>query len=241
VPSDAPTLSVVLPTYNEAATISAVVAELCAVLGRHGAPYEILVVDDASPDGTADRVAADHRESDGVRVVRRTPPHGLALSIREGLERARGDVLVVMDADFNHDPADVPRLLAHLGAAELVGGSRFLPGGGMYSLTRQLGSRLMNLVIRAVVRTGVRDNLSGFFAVRRATLAPLPFDAIFFGYGDFYFRLLWYVRRSGGRIEEIPVRYRPREGGESKSPLVRMVFNYTADAVRFVRARRATR
>lgn len=230
---EVPRLSIVLPTYNEAATISAVVAELRAVLDRQSAPHEILVLDDASPDGTADRVTADHGECDGVRVIRRAPPRGLAVSIREGLERARGDVLVVMDADFNHDPADVPRLLAHLDECEVVGGSRFLPGGGMYSQRRQLGSRLMNLVIRAVVRTGVRDNLSGFFALRRATLARLPFDAIFFGYGDFYFRLLWYARRSGARIREIAVTYRPRAGGESKTPLVRTAFKYTADAVRF--------
>ena len=233
------TVSVVLPTFNEAETICALVAELRATLDRHWPAYEILVVDDASPDGTADRIAAAYGDGEAVRLVRRAPPHGLAVSIRDGIARARGEIVVVMDADFNHDPADVPRLLDALPSADLVGGSRFLPGGGMYSRTRQLGSGAMNVVIRAVVRTGIRDNLSGFFAVRRATLTALPLDAIFFGYGDYYFRLLWHARRHGLRVREIAVAYPPRRGGESKTPLVRTAFKYTAAALRFVLTRRA--
>lgn len=231
--STVPALSVVLPTYNEAEAIVTVVDELRRVLDRRVASYEILVLDDASPDHTADRVAAAFGTCDQVRLVRRDPPRGLAVSIRDGLERARAETLVVMDADFNHDPADVPRLLASLADVDLVGGSRFLPGGGMYSRTRQLGSHAMNVFIRTVVRTGMRDNLSGFFAVRRSMLAALPADRIFFGYGDFYFRLLWYARRQGARSVEIPVMYRPRAGGESKTPLLRTSLRYAREAVRF--------
>jgi dolichol-phosphate mannosyltransferase len=232
-----PAISVILPTYNEAESIEAVLWGLRRALDGQDASYEILVLDDASPDRTADRVAAAFGTCDQVRVVRRDPPRGLALSIRDGLERARGETLVVMDADFNHDPADVPRLLASLAEFDLVGGSRFLPGGGMYSRTRQLGSYAMNVFIRAVARTGMRDNLSGFFAVRRRVLATLPAERIFFGYGDFYFRLLWYARRQGARLVEIPVRYPPRAGGTSKTRLLRTSLRYAREAVCFALVR----
>ena len=228
-----PRLSIILPTYNEAATICSVLREICAVLDREGSSYELLVLDDASPDHTADCVEQAFGDRKEVVLVRRSPPHGLAVAIRDGIARARAEVLVVMDADFNHDPADVPRLVSHLAAVDLVGGSRFLPGGGMYSRTRQLGSYAMNVIIRMIVRTGMKDNLSGFFTLRRTVLDGLPFAQIFFGYGDFYFRLLWHARRRGAQLLEIPVVYRPREGGESKTPLLRTSIRYTMAAVRF--------
>lgn len=229
----APGVSVILPTYNEGASILRVLEEVVAVLDGMATGWEILVVDDASPDGTADRVDAVHANDARVRVLRRTGARGLAVSIRDGLDHARGSVAVVMDADFNHDPQLVPRLVKYLEDFDLVSGSRFAAGGGMYSRSRQVGSFLMNILIRIVLQTQIQDNLSGFFAIRREDLARLPGDRIFQGHGDYYFRLLYYAQRCGLQILEIPVVYRSREGGGSKTPLLRTAVRYTAQLVRF--------
>jgi dolichol-phosphate mannosyltransferase len=226
-------VSVVLPTYNEASSIVRLLEELRDVLERTGLRYEVFVMDDASPDGTADVVAERFSADDWMHVIRRSGPRGLAAAIRQGLEAARGDVLVVMDADFNHDPQVLPRLIKYVTDFDLVSGSRFAPGGGMYSRTRQAGSFAMNLFARLVLQTQIQDNLSGYFAVRREQLETLPKDRIFWGYGDYYLRLLWYARRQGCRILEVPVVYRSREGGGSKTPLLRTAWRYGLEILRF--------
>ncbi len=222
-----------LPTYNEAGSICDVVGEVLAVLERATPAVEVLVVDDDSPDRTADLVVTTFGADSRVRVMQRRGERGLAYSIRDGITAAVGERVIVMDADFNHDPNDLTRLLEAASTADLVSGSRFVGDGGMYSAGRQWGSRAMNMIIRAVVGTGMRDNLSGFFIARRDLLDSLPADRIYHGYGDYYFRLLWYVGANGKRLVEIPVVYRPREAGESKSPLLRMLFSYSWQACRF--------
>jgi dolichol-phosphate mannosyltransferase len=191
------------------------------------------VLDDASPDGTADLVARAFAHEPRVAVIRRRGERGLAFTIREGLERARGERLVVMDSDFNHDPQAIPALLDALAACDVAGGSRFVPGGGMYSFTRHLGSLAMNAFIAALLRTRIRDNLSGFFAIRSERIRPFLRDDVFHGYGDYYFRLLWWAEHSGYRVREVPVVYRSREGGGSKTPLVRTSLRYAWGVVRF--------
>ena len=103
----------------------------------------------------------------------------------------------------------------------------------MYSRVRWAGSWMMNLLIRGMLRTGMRDNLSGFFAARRSLLLALPRERIFHGYGDFYFRLLAMAERGGACLREIPVSYPPRIGGESKTPLLATAARYTWRLLRF--------
>lgn len=226
-------LTIVLPTYNEASSAPRLLREIEAVLDARRIAHEVLILDDASPDGTADLIEREFRDNPRVRVVRRPGPRGLAFAIREGIENARGETIVVMDSDFNHDPQALPALLEPLAHFDLVAGSRFAPGGGMYSYLRYVGSFVMSLFIRAVLQTQVQDNLSGYFSIRKVDLARLPADAIFVGYGDYYFRLLWHARRANLRIVEVPVFYRSREGGSSKTPLLRTVWRYTWAALRF--------
>jgi dolichol-phosphate mannosyltransferase len=103
----------------------------------------------------------------------------------------------------------------------------------MYSRTRQAGSFVMNLFARLVLQTQTQDNLSGYFAIRREDFERLPHERIFWGYGDYYFRLLWYARHLGVSILEIPVVYRSREGGGSKTPLLRTALRYTWEILAF--------
>ena len=141
-----PGVWLILPTYNEAENLEPMVRAALPRLASSGASPTILVVDDASPDGTgriADRLAG---EIDGVRVLHRTRKDGLGRAYLAGFDAALdagADLVLQMDCDFSHDPADLPRLIAAAGAADLVLGSRYVPGGGVenWALRRRLLSR----------------------------------------------------------------------------------------------------
>ena len=223
------TVSVVLPTYNESGNIVRLVEDLLAVLG---AQADVIVVDDDSPDSTADRARARFDDDDRVRVIRRTADRGLARAIRCGIEAARGEILVVMDADFNHDPRVVPRLVERLEGADLVVGSRFVRGGGMEDRARLMCSGAFSFLAGTLLGTGATDNLSGFFAARTGFIRGFSPDSIFRGYGDYFFRLLFHAARTGARIDEVPIYYARRTAGESKSRLVPMLARYSLEVLR---------
>ncbi len=229
-------VSVVLPTYQESGSICALIAAVGHALERAGCASDIVVADDASPDGTADLVRATYAADPSVRVLERRGQRGLAASILDGIRAARGDWVVVMDADFNHDPDDLPRLIARArdlpGERAIVSGSRFLAGGGMYSAGRQLGSRAMSALARRMLRVEATDLFAGFFVAHRARLEELPLDAIFRGYGDYYLRLVSALGAHGFEIVELPVVYPPRRAGRSKTPLARTTLRYAREIVR---------
>lgn len=223
-------VSVILPTFNEADNIVPLIA---AILGNIPEKFEpeIIVVDDNSPDGTARRVVEQFGQDPRVIIISRTAEPGLAKSIRAGVERATGDSLIVMDTDFTHDPAEIPRLL-HVGEVyDLVSGSRFCAGGTMQDTKHYLASLVYNWLLRIILRTQVQDNLGGYFVISRTAMFELPFDLIFFGYGDYYFRLLYFLEKNRRRIVEIPAQYRERTSGVSKSRVLSMVIKYSWGAI----------
>ena len=245
---DAVLVTVVLPTYNERDNIVDLIEAIERELEPTALRYEVLVVDDSSPDETAqfvcDRfglVAGTPQSWHGkvgehgqVRVIVRTEDRGLAKSIRHGLEEAQGSTLVVMDTDFNHDPAMIPQMVDLLRYYDLVIGSRFVMRGGMEDGLRYLLSFAYNIFIRALFRTQIQDNLSGFFAVRQShlfQLAPL-FDKIFYGYGDYFIRLLLVAWRRDWKILEVPVFYILRRHGDSKTGFWRIFSDYTTAVIR---------
>ena len=239
-----PVVSVILPTYNERDNIIDLVEAIVCELEPIGARYEVLVVDDNSPDGTAQLVCdrfslvtvGDNewrgalRSAGHVRVVLRTKDKGLAKSIRHGLEVAEGRTLVVMDTDFNHDPAMIPQMVDLLRYYDLVIGSRFVMRGGMEDTLRYRLSFAYNIFIRGLFLTQIQDNLSGFFAVRQERLFQLApiFDKIFYGYGDYFIRLLLVAWRKGWKILEVPVFYILRRHGDSKTGFWRIFRDYTS-------------
>ncbi len=236
-------VSIVLPTYNERDNIGDLIDAIHWELATLSWRYEILVIDDNSPDKTADivrqRFAPGEEDkvdaglasySNGhVRLYVRTKNKGLANSVREGLERATGQTLVVMDTDFNHDPAMIPQMVDMLRHYDLVIGSRFVMRGGMEDVVRYQLSLIYNMFIRFLLHTQIQDNLSGFFAVRRERLFQLQpkFDAIFHGYGDYFIRLLLVAWRNDWKILEVPVFYILRRHGKSKTGFWRIFRDYT--------------
>lgn len=224
-------VSVVLPTYSEAGNIVRLIGEITARIPA-GWDHEIVVVDDDSPDGTYDLVQREFAHTPHVRAIRRTSDHGLAKSIRHGIELSTGDYVTVMDTDFTHDPAEIPRLLHVAEIYDVVSGSRFCAGGNMQDLQHYLASLLYNWMIRIVLRTQIQDNLGGYWTMRRERLLRLPFDEIFHGYGEYYFRLLHFAQKEGMTVVEIPAIYRARVHGSSKSRFLKMLFTYSVAAIR---------
>ena len=220
-------VSVILPTYNEARNIVALVNEI----KKHIAPpwtAEIIVVDDNSSDGTHATVESNFRDDPEVKAILRTSDRGLARSIRTGIDHATGDYILAMDTDFTHRPDEIPLMLHVVQKVDLVSGSRFSAGGRMDNTAHYLASFIYNLLIRVTIRTQIQDNLGGFCVAQIDRIRALPLDAIFFGYGDYYFRLLHYAQAIHMKIVELPAHYCERAGGESKSNFFKLLFEYSA-------------
>lgn len=222
-------ISVILPTYCERENIGDLLLAIQAALSGETWDVEILVVDDNSPDGTAEAVRAFQCDSPfQISCHVRTNERGLASAIKSGLIWASGDIFVVMDTDFNHDPAMIPQMVKFLEYYDLVIGSRFVMGGGMEDRRRYYYSLAYNLFVRMLLHLQVQDNLSGFFAVRRERLLALELDNVFRGYGEYFIRLLYIARGRKYRMLEVPVFYILRRHGQSKSRFMHMLRDYTS-------------
>ena len=211
----------ILPTYNEAVNIEPLVHAVLAELAETSPEHRILIVDDNSPDGTgriADRLA---REIDSVEVLHRPEKQGLGVAYLAGFARALAggaDLILEMDSDFSHSPADVPRLIAAAEDADLVLGSRYVPGGGVvdWGILRRTLSRGGSWYARKVLRVRVRDLTGGFKCFRREVLERLDLDAIHAEWYGFQIELTYRAVRAGFRVEEIPIVFRERQAGISK-------------------------
>lgn len=210
---------VVLPTYNEALTIERVI---CAVRASLPAA-DVLVVDDSSPDGTAEIAAAVAERLGQTFVLSRPQKQGLGPAYRAGFTwglRAGYEVLCEMDSDLSHDPADLPRLVAPVlaGSAELVIGSRYVPGGDIpdWSPTRLAISRVGNVYANVLLRLGVKDATAGFRAYAAELLERIDLDSVRADSYGFQVEMTYLTRLAGGRIVEVPIRFVDRKEGTSK-------------------------
>ena len=208
---------VVLPTYNERENIAPLLRAL-----RAASDVEVLVVDDGSPDGTADLARSLGVDLGGVSVLERTTKDGLGSAYRAGFAQVLGqgyDVVVSMDADLSHDPAVIPEMLHLLeGDADAVIGSRYVTGGGTtdWPVRRQLLSKWGNAYTRWVLGLPTRDCTSGFRAYRASALAAIePGTTGAEGYA-FLTELVRRLSRQGYRVVETPIIFRDRTLGKSK-------------------------
>jgi dolichol-phosphate mannosyltransferase len=216
-----PSAWLVLPTYNEAENLEGIVRAALPNLASSGLEHHVLVVDDNSPDGTgqiADRLAA---EIDEVEVLHRPHKEGIGPAYLAGFTHAlaRGaDLLMEMDSDFSHDPADLPRLIAAAEDADLVLGSRYVPGGGVtdWGFGRRLISRGGSFYARVLLGVPVHDLTGGFKCFRRSVLEQLDLSGVGTdGYG-FQIEMTYRAVRAGFRVIEVPILFRDRRVGASK-------------------------
>ena len=217
--------SVILPTYNEKDNIVELTRAIFNALD--GVDFEVVIVDDNSPDGTAEAVRQNFNGDPRVKLHVRTEDRGLATAIRYGAEHSDGDILLFMDTDFNHDPAILPQMIKFLEYYDIIIGSRFVMAGGMEDKFRQFSSLLYNYGIRLLFGTPVHDNLSGFFSIYRSKLFSMDLDQIFYGYGDYFIRLLMVGHTRGYKMLEVPVFYRLRMHGHSKTQFFSTFKKYT--------------
>ena len=210
-----------MPTYNEAENVEALVRAALGQLGSAGVEHTILVVDDSSPDGTGElaaRLAAAHPE---VRVLHRPVKEGLGRAYLAGFDKALrngAELVLEMDADFSHDPADLPRLIAAAGAADLVLGSRYVPGGGVenWGRLRRLLSRGGSWYARTLLGVPVRDLTGGFKCFNRRVLDAVDLTGVHAdGYG-FQIELTYRAIQAGFTVTEVPILFRERREGRSK-------------------------
>jgi dolichol-phosphate mannosyltransferase len=235
----------ILPTYNEAANIDAIVHAALGRLDEAGGAHTVLIVDDNSPDGTgeiADRLA---EELEPVRVLHRGRKEGLGRAYLAGFEVALeegAELVMEMDADFSHDPADIPRLIAAAGAADLVLGSRYVPGGGVenWGKVRRAVSWGGCAYARLLLGVPVRDLTGGFKCFNRRVLEGIDLSGVHAnGYG-FQIELTYRAVQAGFTVAEVPILFRERRSGKSKmTPRIALEAVWKVPALRFRGRRRA--
>lgn len=225
-------VSVVLPCYNEKGNLNKLIEEIQVNLKKTTLNFEVIVVDDNSPDGTGPDTIEHFKNDKTVKVFIRKNARGFATAIRYGVEKSEGDIIIIMDSDFNHDPRKLPQMVDMLKYYDIISGSRYVMGGGMPSLFRYLSSFVYNFFVRLIIRSQLQDNLCGYISIRRDKLFCLPFKRIFYGYGDYFFRLIFFAQRKRMRMLEIPVFYRERLAGKSKSNLLKVLIQYTSALLR---------
>jgi dolichol-phosphate mannosyltransferase len=211
----------ILPTYNEAENIEALVRAALVQLESTGIDHTILVVDDGSPDGTGPIAERLSEELEPVRVLHRPRKEGLGRAYLAGFAialDAGAELVLEMDADFSHDPADLPRLIAAADTADLVLGSRYVPGGGVteWGRVRRLLSRGGSAYARILLGVPVRDLTGGFKCFHRRVLEAIELEDVHAdGYG-FQIELTYKAVRAGFSVTEVPILFRERRVGSSK-------------------------
>ncbi|MFZ0627351.1 MAG: polyprenol monophosphomannose synthase [Acidimicrobiia bacterium] len=209
-------VTVVIPTYNERENLP----HIAAAVTHQG--YRLLVVDDSSPDGTGELATRLAAQDPKISVLIRPTKEGLGPAYAAGFDRAMADgaeVIVEMDADFSHDPKDLPRLVMAIDdGADLAIGSRYVPGGSTpdWPWSRRLISKGGNLYARLMLGAPIRDATAGFRAFRSESLARLPYrEAQASGYA-FQVEMAWKAHQMGLDVVEVPISFRDRTRGTSK-------------------------
>jgi dolichol-phosphate mannosyltransferase len=205
-------LSILVPTYNEAGALPTLIDRIHVALDRAGVAYEIVIIDDNSPDGTADLAAGLVGEYP-IKLLRRPGKNGLASAVLDGLRLASGELIGVMDADLSHPPEVIPDMVSalELDGVDLAVGSRYVSGGAIedWPMRRKLVSGVANTLTRYL--TPIHDATSGFFVIRRTALEGIHLNSIGFKIG-----LEVMARANYRKYTEVPYVFTDRKQGTSK-------------------------
>jgi len=232
-------ISIVLPTYNEKKNISILVPQLEALFKAQKWKGEILVVDDSSPDGTAEEARRLNKKYGNVRAVVRKQKEGIGAALHEGYDKAKGDLIVSMDSDLSLDNNDIPKLVARMkeGGYDLVVGSRHLQGGAyekkyFKTVVKSVFSKSGNLFIRTWLRLPVHDFSLDFRLIKKSAWQKVS-PAMKEKQHVWLLEQIYRTRHAGFKVGELPVTFKDRIYGESKTDLAKQAPLFFKRAVKF--------
>lgn len=208
------TVSVVIPTINEAENIVKLIPQVEAVYKENGISGEIIVVDDLSKDGTAQKAQEAGRAYGNVKVISRQVRNGLGRALKEGVEAGSGEYVIFMDADLSHEPKEIPHFIKALASSDVVVGSRYMLGSRLKrSISRRIISGSYNLFSKVVLGVNVSDTSSGYRGFRKEAFKKLKITS---SGPEIHAELVVKACVAGMRVSEIPVSYIDRIHGETK-------------------------
>lgn len=228
-------VSIILPTYNEAESICILIQRIIQVLEKQKEyQFEVIIIDDNSPDQTAEKVINTYKNDQRVKIFIRKKTRGLGTAIGFGILKAKGNLIIGMDADGNHPPGKIPLMLKEINNFDMIQASRFLKKGG-YPLTKDIFRHTISFSVNLffkILGFPVWDSTCGYYAIHKNKLMKLGIEKIYYGYGDYHLRLVYFAKRQNYRIKEISCIYTKRIGGRSKSKLWQMFFSYLWEGIR---------
>lgn len=223
-------ISIILPTYNEKENIIQLVKQVAQnLLGNENKNYEIIIVDDNSPDETSEEVNKYKNHDKNIKLITRKKERGLASAIKTGINNSIGEYIIIMDTDLSHPPEFLGILIHTIKETDLdaVIASRYIKGGSMNSnRLKFLLSKAMNLLLGIILNLNIKDLTGGFFIIKKSLLQKVDLDKVFVGYGDYFFRLFYELKRINYTFKEIPFKYVGRKMGKSKTRTFSMGIDY---------------
>ncbi len=228
-------VSFVLPSYNEHDHIVTFIREIQRTVEKEKIDYEVILVDDNSPDQTGLLVEESFKNNKNIKVIIRKNEKGLATAILRGINESTGTHIVLMDTDFNHDPKYLKQFFEFSKFYDIVTGSRYTWGGNMDGgRGRYIGSMIFNYYLSFILSMKSTDNTGGFVMFKKSILEKMNTKKIFTGYGEFYFRFLLAAQILEKSCIEIPVIYGLRASGSSKTYFAKYIFIYTIEGLKLL-------
>lgn len=233
---DKASVSVVLPTLNEADNICPLITQIIENTNDRFI-LEVIVVDDDSSDRTVENIKHFQKTllnpNVAIIIIENVKNLGLGGSILKGIKKATNESIVVMDSDFTHPPRYITELVRECELNSIVIGSRYVKGGFMKSRHLYISSKMYNKFLKVLLKLETRDLLGGFFAFNKSHLERYLTPDIFSGYGDYFVWLIYGIEKSSNLLyKEIPVRFDKRFRGQSKSRRFSMLITYFSSAVK---------
>tara|TARA_B100000575_G_C23138674_1_gene662119 strand:- start:1369 stop:2064 length:696 start_codon:yes stop_codon:yes gene_type:complete len=221
-------LSIIIPTYNEKENILFLIKSIKKKFKNKN--FEIIIVDDNSPDKLFKYLK--NKKFKKVRIYKNIYEKSLAKSILYGLKKSSKKNILLMDSDFTHDPKYLKQFYNLISQHDYVVGSRFVPGGYMKNKFHFYCSKTFNIFAKIVLSTDINDNTSGFIMIKKKLFKLIPIEKIFYGYGDYFFRFLFYLNKETNNKKEIPVKYKNRFKGNSKTNFLKYLFIYLYEVIK---------
>ena len=223
--------SIILPSYKEAKNLDLLIDKIFSLTKKK---FEIIVVDDFSNDGTLEILKKKKKKFKNINYLIRYKDRGLAKSIHKGILLSKKKNLIVMDCDFNHNPKDILKLISRFEKDKLdfISGSRFKIVKYKNLKFRFILSYFYCLILSKFLGYKKTDSLSGFFVIKKKVLYKTNLKKIFFGYGDYFFRLIYFLGKKNLKFDEIQIKYGNRVYGQSKTNFIKIFLKYTYEAIK---------